>query len=143
MSQNAFCSQLIIYGLSSVLKKEIRTIYPFQCNKVMQKVFPFNIFNIENKKYIIDFPTLNTKIKVAMYNQVPQKTYNLSYNTSLQKYFENTLWCTLLFWFDVIHIIKNHMQHTTATVEVQNNIIKNMNIKKKTYILISISILIN
>ena len=92
---------------------------------------------------MIDFPTLNTKIKVAMYNQVPQKTYNLSYNTSLQKYFENTLCCTLLFWFDVIHIIKNHMQHTTATVEVQNNIIKNMNIKKKTYILISISILIN
>lgn len=40
MSQDhAFCSQLIIYGLSSVLKREIQCIYPFQCNQVMHDIY--------------------------------------------------------------------------------------------------------
>lgn len=85
----------------------------------------------ENKKCILVFPTLNMKIKVVTYDQVHQQVYNPLYNPSLKSYLENTWWSTILFWSDIIPSVKNRTRRTTATVEVENNIVKNMEIKKR------------
>ncbi|CAJ0647986.1 6998_t:CDS:2 [Entrophospora sp. SA101] len=42
-----------------------------------------------------------------------------------------TWWNTILFWSDIIPSVKSHTRHATATVEVENNIVKNMDIKKR------------
>ena len=61
----------------------------------------------DNKNYVIDFPALNTKIKVLEYSQTHQQIYNPLSNPSLQNYFENTWWNSVLFWSDVITCNKN------------------------------------
>ena len=50
---------------------------------------------------------------------------------SLQKYLKSTWWNTILFWTDIIPSVKSCSWRATATVEVKNNIIKNMDIKKR------------
>jgi len=70
-------------------------------------------------------------IKVINYDIVNQRVFNPLYNPSLQKYFKSTWWNTILFWSDIVPSVKGHTRRTTATVEVENNIVKNMEIKKR------------
>lgn len=85
----------------------------------------------ENENYTINFPTLNMNVKVINYDVVNQRVFNPLYNPSLQKYFKSTWWNTILFWSDIIPAVKGRTRRTTATVEVENNIVKNMEIKKR------------
>jgi hypothetical protein len=89
------------------------------------------IISEENENYMINFPTLNINIKVIESDIANQLIFNPLYNPSLQKYFKSTWWNTVLFWSDIIPTVKNRTRRTTATVEVENNIVKNMDIKKR------------
>ncbi|CAJ0645766.1 15025_t:CDS:2, partial [Entrophospora sp. SA101] len=57
--------------------------------------------------------------------------YNPLYNPQLRKYLDNTWWKTVVFWSNLIPPIKDRTQRTTATVEVENNIIKSYDVKKR------------
>ena len=85
----------------------------------------------EDENYAINFPTLNINIKVMKHDVTNQLILNPLYNPSLQKYFKSTWWNTILFWSDIIPNVKNRTRRTTATIEVENNIVKNMDIKKR------------
>ncbi|CAH1759178.1 13082_t:CDS:10, partial [Entrophospora sp. SA101] len=74
---------------------------------------------------------INATLVVIKYDTVNQLVLNPLYNPSLQKYFKSTWWNTILFWSDIIPSVKSHTRHATATVEVENNIVKNMDIKKR------------
>jgi hypothetical protein len=85
----------------------------------------------EHGNYTINFSTLNMNIMVMKYDRVNQLVFNPLYNPSLQKYFKSTWWNTILFWSDITPPVKGRTRRTTATVEVENNIVKNMDIKKR------------
>ena len=57
--------------------------------------------------------------------------HNPLYNIQLKKYLENTWWKTVAFWSNLIPAIKDRTRRTTATAEVENNIIKSYDIKKR------------
>lgn len=85
----------------------------------------------ESGNHTINFPTLNMSIKVIKHDIVNRRVFNPLYNPSLLKYFKSTWWNTILFWSDIIPFVRDRARRTTATVEAENNIVKNMDIKKR------------
>ncbi|PKY26582.1 hypothetical protein RhiirB3_473101 [Rhizophagus irregularis] len=50
---------------------------------------------------------------------------------NLKNYLEKVWWKTIVLWSNLVPAIKNRTRRTTATVEVENNIVKNLDIGKK------------
>jgi hypothetical protein len=57
--------------------------------------------------------------------------HNPLFNINLQQYLNNTWWKTLVLWGNVITRIKERSRRTTATIEVENKIIKHYDIKQR------------
>ncbi|CAG8747129.1 18866_t:CDS:2, partial [Rhizophagus irregularis] len=60
-----------------------------------------------------------------------QSIINPFYSINLKNYLERFWWKTIILWSNLIPAIKNRTRRTTATVEVENNIVKNFDIGKK------------
>jgi hypothetical protein len=56
---------------------------------------------------------------------------NPFYSLNLVKYLDKVWWRTIVLWSNLVPTIKNRTRHTTATVEVENHIVKNLDIGKK------------
>ena len=78
-------------------------------------------------------PLINYEITAKKINSFDENGYvhNPLYNIQLKKYLENTWWKTVVFWSNLIPAIKDRTRRTTATAEVENNIIKSYDIKKR------------
>jgi len=79
--------------------------------------------------YILYFPMLN--LKVSTVESGDNNIHNPFFNTNLQKYLKNTWWKTLVLWGNVVAQIRNRSRRTTATIEVENKIIKHNDIKQR------------
>ncbi|POG79145.1 hypothetical protein GLOIN_2v1870045 [Rhizophagus irregularis DAOM 181602=DAOM 197198] len=55
--------------------------------------------------------------------------HNPFFNINLQQYLKNTWWKTLVLWSNVVTQIRERSRKTTATIEVENKIIKHYDIK--------------
>jgi len=78
--------------------------------------------------YVLYFPTLNLKVSTvgSKFNNV----HNPFFNKNLQQYLKNTWWKTLVLWGNVVPQIRERSRRTTATIEVENKIIKHHDIKE-------------
>jgi hypothetical protein len=56
---------------------------------------------------------------------------NPFYSLNLVKYLDKVWWRTIVLWSNLVPAIKNRTRRTTATVEVENHIVKNLDIGKK------------
>lgn len=81
----------------------------------------------------IFIPLINYELTTKKTNNIGEGgyVYNPLYNAQLRKYLDNTWWKTVVFWSNLIPAIKDRTRRTTATVEVENNIIKSYDIKKR------------
>ncbi len=69
----------------------------------------------------------NTKFEsINKFNNV----HNPFFNKNLQQYLKNTWWKTLVLWGNVVPQIRERSRRTTATIEVENKIIKHHDIKE-------------
>jgi hypothetical protein len=90
-------------------------------------------FKVMEDCFKIFIPLINYEIttkKTDSFNE-DGYVYNPLYNPQLKKYLENTWWKTVVFWSNLVPAIKDRTRRTTATVEVENNIIKSYDIKKR------------
>jgi len=56
---------------------------------------------------------------------------NPFYSSNLINYLDKVWWKTIVLWSNLVPAIKNRTRRTTATVEVENHIVKNLDIGKK------------
>jgi hypothetical protein len=56
---------------------------------------------------------------------------NPFYSINLKSYLEKVWWKTIILWSNLVPAVRNRTRRTTATVEVENNIVKNLDIGKK------------
>lgn len=70
-------------------------------------------------------------LKVSTVESGDNNIHNPFFNTNLQKYLKNTWWKTLVLWGNVVTQIRNRSRRTTATIEVENKIIKHNDIKQR------------
>ncbi|PKK71778.1 hypothetical protein RhiirC2_827046, partial [Rhizophagus irregularis] len=73
---------------------------------------------------------LGIKINVQL-DITTQSIINPFYSINLKNYLEKVWWKTVILWSNLIPAIKDRTRRTTATVEVENNIVKNLDIGKK------------
>jgi hypothetical protein len=79
----------------------------------------------------IYIPLINYEFMTKKIDIDSDYAYNPLFNLQLKKYLEDTWWKTVVFWSNLIPAIKDRSRRTTATVEVENNIIKTYDIKKR------------
>lgn len=94
----------------------------------------FQLIEESNNNYLLYFPSIKFKVKVKkFFNE--QYVENPLYSNSIQKYLHNAWWKTTVFWSNLVPPIKNRLRRTTATVEIENKIIKTYDIKKRNLII--------
>ena len=74
-------------------------------------------------------PQLNIKVSVQL-SQL-KNIKNPFYSLNLMKYLDKVWWKTIVLWSNLVPAVRNRTRCTTATVEVENNIVKNLDIGKK------------
>ncbi|RGB43342.1 hypothetical protein C1646_749913 [Rhizophagus diaphanus] len=80
--------------------------------------------------YTLLIPEFNIKINVQL--AIEKKSIkNPFYSINLKSYLEKVWWKTIILWSNIVPAIRNRTRRTTATVEVENNIVKNLDIRKK------------
>ena len=87
------------------------------------------IFEEDTNNYILYFPSINLRISTVGLNI--NNIHNPFFNTNLQQYLKNTWWKTLVLWENIITQLKERSRRTTATIEVENKIIKHYDIKQR------------
>lgn len=75
------------------------------------------------------FPLINLKISTIATDI--NDIHNPFFNVNLQRYLKNTWWKTLVLWSNVVTQIRERSRRTTATIEVENKIIKHYDIKQR------------
>jgi hypothetical protein len=73
---------------------------------------------------------LDIKINVQL-DITTQSIINPFYSINLKNYLNQVWWKTIILWSNLIPAIKDRTRRTTATVEVKNNIVKNLDIGKR------------
>ena len=87
------------------------------------------IYEEDVNHYILHFPLINLTVSTVGINF--NNVHNPLYNINLQSYLRNTWWKTLVLWGNVVNKIKEWSRRTTATIEVENKIIKHYDIKQR------------
>ncbi|CAB4412329.1 unnamed protein product [Rhizophagus irregularis] len=80
--------------------------------------------------YELLIPELNIKIN-AQLTITKKSITNPFYSINLKSYLDKVWWKTIILWSNLVPAIKDRTRRTTATVEVENNIVKNLDIGKK------------
>ncbi|CAB4436575.1 unnamed protein product [Rhizophagus irregularis] len=93
-------------------------------NNVLLKIIQKN-----NKNYKILISQLNITVSAQLSQSKSIK--NPFYSLNLVKYMDKVWWKTIILWSNLVPAIKSRTRRTTATVEVENNIVKNLDIGKK------------
>ncbi len=97
--------------------------YTFDGKTILQ------IFEEDINNYILYFPLINLKISTVGSNL--NNIHNPFFNINLQQYLKNTWWKTLVLWGNIVTQIRERSRRTTATIEVENKIIKHYDIKQR------------
>lgn len=87
------------------------------------------IFKDDTNNYTVYFPIINLKISTVTTDI--NDIHNPFFNINLQQYLKNTWWKTLVLWSNVVTQIRERSRKTTATIEVENKIIKHYDIKQR------------
>jgi len=87
--------------------------------------------NVASDGYILYFPSINLKVSTTGSGYSLNNIHNPLYSINLQQYLKNTWWKTLVLWGNVITQIRERSRRTTATIEVENKIIKHYDIKQR------------
>jgi hypothetical protein len=87
------------------------------------------ILQDNNKNYRLLIPQLDIIVSVQLSQS--ENIKNPFYSLNLIKYLDKVWWKTIVLWSNLVPAIKNRTRRTTATVEVENNIVKNLDIGKK------------
>jgi hypothetical protein len=82
-----------------------------------------------SKSYELLIPQLDIKVSVQL-SQL-KNIKNPFYSLNLMKYLDKVWWKTIVLWSNLVPAVRNRTRRTTATVEVENNIVKNLDIGKK------------
>lgn len=89
------------------------------------------IFEVDTNNYVLYFSLINLKLSTVKFNSSSNNIHNPVFNVNLQQYLKNTWWKTLVLWGNVVTQIKERSRRTTATIEVENKIIKHYDIKQR------------
>jgi hypothetical protein len=87
------------------------------------------IFEEDTNSYALYFPLINLKVSTVGFND--NNIHNPFFNINLQQYLKNTWWKTLVLWGNIVTQIRERSRRTTATIEVENKIIKHYDIKQR------------
>ncbi|PKK57653.1 hypothetical protein RhiirC2_797657, partial [Rhizophagus irregularis] len=90
-------------------------------NNVLLKIIQEN-----NENYKISISQLDITVS-AQLSQL-KSIKNPFYSLNLVKYMDKVWWKTIILWSNLVPAIKSRTRRTTATVEVENNIVKNLDI---------------
>ncbi|CAG8742914.1 7316_t:CDS:2, partial [Rhizophagus irregularis] len=93
-------------------------------NNVLLKIIQEN-----NENYKILIPQLDITVSAQLSQSKSIK--NPFYSLNLVKYMDKVWWKTIILWSNLVPAVKSRTRRTTATVEVENNIVKNLDIGKK------------
>ncbi|GBB98123.1 hypothetical protein RclHR1_31400001 [Rhizophagus clarus] len=93
-------------------------------NNVLLKIIQNND---NNYKILISQLDLTVSAQLTQSKSIKNPFYSLN----LVKYLDKVWWKAIVLWSNLVPAIKNRTRHTTATVEVKNNIVKNLDIGKK------------
>src|SRR6266542_2200050 len=97
--------------------------YTFDGKTILQ------IFEEDINNYIFYFPLINLKISTVGSNL--NNIHNPFFNINLQQYLKNTWWKTLVLWENIVTQIREWSRRITATIKVENKIIKHYDIKQR------------
>jgi hypothetical protein len=97
--------------------------YTFNGKMILQ------IFEEDTNNYALYFPLINLKVSTVGFND--NNIHNPFFNINLQQYLKNTWWKTLVLWGNIVTQIRERSRRTTATIEVENKIIKHYDIKQR------------
>ncbi|CAB4484839.1 unnamed protein product [Rhizophagus irregularis] len=92
--------------------------------------FLLKILQNHHSNYELLILQLDIKIEVQL-DTTGKSIINPFYSVNLKNYLEKVWWKTIVLWSNLVPAIKNRTRRTTATVEVENNIVKNLDIGKK------------
>jgi hypothetical protein len=101
----------------------------FHWNYSLNNEIILQIFEEYENNYILYFPLINLSVPTVGFNI--NGIHNPLFNTNLQQYLKNTWWKTLVLWGNVVTQLRERSRRTTATIEVENKIIKYYDIKQR------------
>ena len=99
----------------------------FNWNYTFNNEIILQISEEDTNNYILYFPLINLRVSTVGFNT--NNIHNPFFNTNLQQYLKNTWWKTLVLWGNIITQLKERSRRTTATIKVENKIIKHYDIK--------------
>src|SRR5581483_6930143 len=116
----------LVYMSDSLDFNEMDTwIYSTEDNDSLLKILK----NYHNN-YELLIPQLNIKIDVKL-STTGKSIVNPFYSINLKSYLEKVWWKTIVLWSNLVPAVRDRTRRTTATVEVENNIVKNLDIGKR------------
>jgi len=101
----------------------------YDWNYTFNKEIILQIVKADTKNYVLYFPLINLEVSTVGSNL--NNIHNPFYNINLQQYLKNTWWKTLVLWGNIVKRIRERSRRTTATIEVENKIIKHYDIKQR------------
>ncbi|CAG8724259.1 6718_t:CDS:2, partial [Rhizophagus irregularis] len=111
--------------ISNLLNQEQENLWTYRLdNNILLK-----ILCDENKNFRLLVPQLGITVdaQLSPFDSIKNPFYSLN----LINYLDKVWWKTIVLWSNLVPAIKNRTRRTTATVEVENHIVKNLDIGKK------------
>ena len=111
--------------ISNLLNQEELDSWTYSLNDNI--LLKFLLDNNKNYKLLVPQLDITVNIQLSQLKNIKNPFYSLN----LMKYLDKVWWKTVVLWSNLLPAIRNRTRRTTATVEVENHIVKNLDIGKK------------
>ncbi len=118
-----------IYENSFQSGNQTNEFQQYHWNYTFNNEIILQIIEEDTNNYTLYFPSINLQTSTIGFNI--DNIHNPFFNINLQQYLKNTWWKTLVLWGNVVTQIRERSRRTTATIEVENKIIKHYDIKQR------------